>query len=138
MNRRLPSRRRASAGFLLLEILLATFIFVVGILALGRCMSNCLDAQEFRGQEDRARLALENRMAEIQASPALPDDNHRSVLKGMFAGMTLIERRRTLDVKNQDNVALPNLHEITITAEWTGPGGRRQDREVAFTLLRGT
>ena len=140
MNTRPPFRprhRRSSGGFLLLEIVLATMIFVVGVLALGRAMNNCLNAQEFRVKEDVVRSALENRMAEVQASPALPDENRRTELAGMFAGITLIERRQTLEVKNEDNVTLPNLHEMTLTAEWAGPHGRKQARTVVFTLLRG-
>ena len=140
MNTRPPSRsrhRRASGGFLLLEIVLATMIFVVGVLALGRAMSNCLNAQEFRVKEDAVRTALENRMAEVQASPVLPDENRRTELQGMFAGITLIERRKTLEVKNEDNIVLPNLHEMTLTAEWAGPHGQKQARTVVFTLLRG-
>ncbi len=132
-----PRRRRAPGGFLLLEVVLATMIFVVGVIALGRCMGNCLAAQNVRGQEDRARLALENRMAEIQASPALPDQEHRSVLQGMFTGITVIERRKTLDVKNEENVPLANLHEITLIAQWPGPHGQTQARTISFTLLRG-
>ena len=130
-------RRRGKGGFLLLEILLAVLIFTVGVIALGRCLSNCLNGQEIRNQEERARLALENRMIEIQVSPVLPDEFHRDRLKGMFDGLTMIERRRTLDVKNEDNVALPDLHEITLTVEWTTRNGQAQSRSVAFNLLRG-
>ena len=143
MNPRTSSRRlrlrhrRAPGGFLLLEIVLATMIFVIGIIALGRAMGDTLAAQQFRVQEDTARLALENRMAEIQASPVLPDEERHTRLKGMFTGITLFERRKTLEVKSEDNVVLPNLHEMTLTAEWAGPHGQKQVRSVAFTLLRG-
>jgi hypothetical protein len=130
-------RHHGRGGFLLLEIVLATMIFVVGVIALGRAISNCLGAQEFRVQEETARTALENRMAEIQASPVLPDEEHRAQLHGMFTGITLIEHRHTLDVKNEDNVALANLHEMTLTAQWAGPHGQRQVRSVSFLLLRG-
>ena len=136
MNRsRLPRCRQG--GFLLLEIILATMIFTVGVLSLGRCLSVCLTVQGIRAQEERARMALENNMAEIQASPTLPDEMRRTQLKGMFAGITLVERRRSLDIKNENNIGLNDLHEITLTAEWTGPGGQRQTRQVAFDLLRG-
>ena len=131
------SRHHYQGGFLLLEIILATMIFALGVLALGRCLTVCLTAQAVRVQEERARTALENRMAEVQASPTLPDELHRTQLKGSFAGLTMTERRRTLDLKNENNVPLDNLHEITLTAEWTGPGGQRQSRAVAFDLLRG-
>lgn len=130
------STRRVD-GFLLIELLLAVAIFVVGVIALGRCVGNCMTAQEVRNQEERARLALQNAMLEIQASPILPDENHRTKLKGMFTGMTLIERRHTLSVENEDQVLMPDLHEITLTVEWTDHNKTAHSRAVAFTLLRG-
>ena len=130
-------RSRRRNGFLLIELLLAVAIFVVGVIALGRCVSNCLTAQEVRNQEERARLALENAMLEIQSSPILPDENGRTKLDGMFAGMTLIERRRTLTVENEDQVLLPDLHEITLTVEWTDHNRLAHSRAVVFTMMRG-
>ena len=129
--------RHRQKAFLLLEIILAVAIFTVGVLSLGRCLNNCLIAQQIRGQEERARAALENRMAEIQASPALPDEYRRTKLNGMYTGVTLIERRKALDVKNENNVILNDLHEITLTTEWTSPDGRLLSRSLAFDLLRG-
>ena len=130
-----PSRR--PGGFLLIELLLAVAIFVIGVIALGRCVGNCLTAQDVRNQEERARLALQNATLEIQASPVLPDEQHRTKLKGMFEGMTLIERRRTLTVENEDQVLMSDLHEITLTNEWIDHHKTAHSRAVAFTLLRG-
>ena len=129
--------RRRAGGFLLIEILLAVAIFVVGVIALGRCVTNCTTAQNVRDQEERARLALQNAMLEVEASPVLPDENHREKLKGMFNGMTLIERRRTLSVENEDHVLMPDLHEVTLRVEWHDGSRQPHAREVAFTLLRG-
>ena len=124
-------------GFLLLEIMLAVAIFTLGVLSLGRCLTTCIQAQGIRAQEERARLALENAMVTIQASPVLPDENHREKLEGMFTGITLVERRRTMDVKNEEGVAMSDLHEITLTAQWTSSDGGAHSRTVAFDLLRG-
>ena len=129
--------RRRAGGFLLIEILLAVAIFVVGVIALGRCVTNCTTAQNVRDQEERARLALQNAMLEVQASPVLPDENHREKLKGMFNGLTLIERRRTLSVENEDHVLMPDLHEVILRVEWHDGSRQPHAREVAFTLLRG-
>ena len=129
--------RRYNGGFLLVEILLATAIFVIGVISLGRCVGNCLTVQEVRNQEERARLALQNATLEIQASPVLPDEDHRTKLEGMFAGMVLIERRRTLTVENEDHVLLPDLHEITLTVQWRDHTKLEHARSVAFTMLRG-
>ena len=130
-------RRHRQRGFLLLEIILAVAIFTLGVLALGRCLNNCLVAQQVRGQEERARAALENQMLEIQARPSLPDEFHRTQLVGMYKGVTMIERRKALSVKNESDAILTDLHEITLTAEWTSPDGRLLSRTIAFDLIRG-
>ena len=135
MTRSRSTRRRA--GFLLLEIMIAVAIFTLGVLALGRCLTTCLRAQGIRAQEERARLALENQMLGIQASPVLPDENHRTKLDGMFSGIVIVERRRTVDVKNEKGVAMSDLHEITLSAEWTSSDGMAHSRAVSFDLLRG-
>lgn len=137
MNAFFSSRRGRRGGFLLLEIILATAIFTIGVLSLGRCLSSCLTQQRIRSQEERARIALENRMAEIQASPAVPEDARATHLKGMFQGLTLTERRRSVDIKNENNVSLNDLHEVTLSVEWEGPGGERLTRSISFNLLRG-
>ena len=67
----------------------------------------------------------------------MPDENHRAKLDGMFTGIVLVERRRTVDVKNEKGVAMSDLHEITLTAQWTSGDGRAHSRTVAFDLLRG-
>lgn len=133
----MSTRRRRQGGFLLLEIILAVAIFTIGVLSLGRCLYNCLIAQQVRGQEERARSALGNRMAEIEVSPALPDEFRKTKLTGMYTGVTLIERRKPVEVKNEDNVNLSDLHEITLTTEWTSPDGRTLSRSLVFDLLRG-
>jgi type II secretory pathway component PulJ len=130
-------RRRRSGAFLLLEVVVAVAIFTLGVLALGRCMSNCLDTQNVIAQEERARLALENAMVEVQANPSLPSERNTKTLDGMFQGITIIETRRTLDLKNEKNIAMPDLHEITLTARWSSRLGGVQSRSVIFNLLRG-
>ncbi len=122
---------------MLLEVVVAVAIFTLGVLALGRCMSNCLDTQSIIAQEERARLALENTMVEVQANPSLPDERSSKKLDGMFQGITLVEQRRTLNLTNEKNIGMPNLHEITLTARWSSRLGGVQTRSVTFNLLRG-
>lgn len=131
---RLSADRR---GFLLLECVVAVLMFSIAVIGLGRCMSDCLEAQQARLHEERARLALENRMVELQASPALPDENKKRELEGQFAGMTMVEHRKTLNFKNEDGNYLSGLHEITLSAEWS-EGKSRQTKTLAFYLLRGS
>lgn len=131
------SRATRAAGIILLEILLAIAIFAMGVLALGRCVQACLDASRLRAEDSRARQLLENRFTEISASPALPERERRRELEtGPFAGLTLVESRRALDLKNEKNLPLPGLYEITLRAEW--PTGRTTtgSRTTSFYLLR--
>src|SRR5205823_8553433 len=70
MSRLLCARQRPtrhSAAFVLLEVMLGVLIFSIGVLALGQCVNNCIAAESARNDDQRARLALENRMAEIEA-----------------------------------------------------------------------
>jgi hypothetical protein len=100
-------------------------------------MSNCLDSQNVIAQEERARLALENEMVSVQANPSLPDAQSTRNLAGMFTGITIIEQRKTLDLKNEKGIGMPDLHEITLTARWYSRIGNVQTQSVTFDLLRG-
>jgi len=120
----------------LLEIMLATVIFAVGVVALGAALSDCIGAQKLRDESERARLALQNRMAEIQANPAMPDDSARRQLKGAFAGITMVEKRKAIEFKNEENVIMSGLNQVTLTAEWES-NGAPTSRTITFYLLRG-
>lgn len=130
------TRRHGAAGVILLEILLAVGIFALGVISLGRCVAACMDAQRLRAEDGRARQLLENREAEIAASPALPDVNRkRTFSEGSFARMTIVETRRPLDLRNERDASLSGLYEITLRAEWTS-GTAPQSRTLSFYLLR--
>src|SRR3954471_1448109 len=66
-------RRRRRCAFALYEVLIGLTVFVVGVLALGRSVQNCLTASTLTAEDIRVRLVLANRMAEIQATPGVPD-----------------------------------------------------------------
>ena len=130
-------RRRPRSGVILLEILLAIAIFAVGVLALGRCVQACLDTGRLRAEDARARQLLENRLTEISASPALPErERRRELTTGPFAGLTLVETRRPVDLKNERNLPLSGLYEITLRAEWPTGGTTTGSRTTSFYLLR--
>ena len=136
MNHR-SHRRLPRSGVILLEILLAIAIFAVGVLALGRCVQACLDTGRLRAEDARAQQLLENRLTEITASPALPErERRRELTAGPFAGLTLVETRRPVDLKNEKNLPLTGLYEVTLRAEW--PTGRTTtgSRTTSFYLLR--
>lgn len=121
---------------MLLEIMLAVAIFTMGVITLGAALTQCLVAQRLRYESERARLALQNRMAEIQANPAMPDDSARREMKGSFAGLTMVEKRKAVEFKNEEGAIMAGLNQVTLTAEWQFEG-ERMSRTSTFYLLRG-
>ena len=78
-------------------------------------------------------------MVEIQASPVLPDENHHTeARRDVQRASRSLNIAAPLDVQNEKGVAMSDLHEITLTAEWTSSDGARAFQfTVAFDLLRG-
>ncbi len=134
---RRPLARRADRGFLLLEVVVAVAIFALGAVAIGRVMSECLATQRIRFETERARLILQNRMAEIQAATGMPDDLKRRTLPAPFLGYTLTEKRVPLNLRNDDGTVLGGMNEVQLTVEWE-VNGQKVQRSVAFYLLRGS
>ena len=50
---------KGAAAFALYEVLLGVTIFVIGVLALGRSVQNCLNASALSAEEDRVRPAVD-------------------------------------------------------------------------------
>src|SRR6266480_5430282 len=74
-NRFIASSLHRFIGFALYEVLIGLTIFLVGVLALGRAVENCLNASTLSAEEDRIREILSNRMAEIQVTRGRPGVN---------------------------------------------------------------
>ncbi len=117
-------RRSRRAAFLLLETMLGVAVFAIGVLALARCVDRCLEAETAKAQDQRARLALENGMAEIESHAVKLDEKPREEkLKGMFKGITLQESRVPFPLSNEKDEKLPGLFVVTLQAVWTTRDG---------------
>src|SRR6266568_1521362 len=112
-------RLRSRHSFVLLEIMLGVLIFSVGVLALGEAVSNCLNAEAARFDDDRARLALENRMAEIESGALQVKTSATDKLTGLFDGITLKQTRTQLQEKDENNKPISGLYNVTLEATWT-------------------
>lgn len=123
MNRR--------AGFVLLEAMLAVAIFALGVIALGRCVSNCIAAERLKLEDERARRVLANRMAEIEAEAVEGSANAEEKLKAPFEGMTLKQKRVPLKKQNEKKQNMDGLYAMTLEVTW--PSGRAmQSRQLTF------
>jgi Tfp pilus assembly protein PilV len=123
MNRR--------AGFVLLEAMLAVAIFALGVIALGRCVSNCVAAEHFKAEDARARRVLENRMAEIEAESVEFSNASEEKLKAPFEGMTLKQKRVVLKKKNEQKADMTGLFAVTLEVTWLSDK-ETQSRQLTF------
>jgi Tfp pilus assembly protein PilV len=128
-------RRRARA-FALYEVLLGVTIFAVGILALGRSVENCINASALSTQEDRVRQILANRMAEIQATPGVPDQKREKKIETGYGPVTVLEQSAPAHLKTEKEVEASGISRVTLTANWTR-GGAAQSRRLEFYVYRG-
>jgi len=129
------SRSLGRRAFVLIEVMLGVAIFSAGVLALGRCASNCVAAESERQETERARLALENRMAEVEAGEIPIDRDRSDDLGDAFPGMTLKQSRRQVSAKNEKGVEINGIYEVDLEVDWTTEN-EPQSREISFYVLR--
>jgi len=127
MNPRLHSR----GGFVLLEALLAVAIFALGVLALGRCVSNCVAAEHLKIEDARARRVLGNRMAEIEGGVVSPIEARTEELPEPFRGMKLSQSSVPLKWRNEHDQEMAGIAVVTLAASWQS-GGETHVREQTF------
>jgi len=131
VKRHLTGRpRRTRHAFVLLEALLAVAIFALGVLTLGRCISQGIAVERIRNEDARAARVLQNRWAEIDSGAAAIQDS-REKLTGAYAGMTLIGKKAALHKRDELGRELSNLFVVTLTVEWQSDGDK-QSRSLTF------
>src|ERR1044072_8953534 len=98
--------RRWKGAFALYEVLLGLAIFAAGVIALGRSVQNCINASGLSSQEDRVRQILANRMAEIQATPGIPDRSKEIKIATGYGDVRLIQTSAPAGLKGEKNTEL--------------------------------
>jgi len=130
-----PSLRRRRYGFALYEVLLGVTVFVIGVLALGRSVQNCLTASTLTAEDSRVRLILANRMAEIQATPGAPDSAKEMKVDTGYGLVKLIQKSVPAQLTEEDGVELNGVNLVTLKAEWDR-GGVTQSESIQFYVYR--
>jgi Tfp pilus assembly protein PilV len=128
--------KRTARAFALYEVLLGLTIFVVGVLTLGRSVENCLNASTLNSEDERVRLILANRMAEIQATPGFPDAKKETKLSTGYGEVRLVQRSVAAGLKDDKNFEMTGINRVTLQAEWNR-GGAAQTRKIEFYVFRG-
>ena len=122
-------------AFALYEVLLGVTIFVIGVLALGRSVENCLNANALNEEENRVRQILANRMAEIQASPPRPDNSREMKIDTGYGIVKLSQKSAAADLKDEEGFDLGGISRVTLTAEWSRQGVT-QSKQIVFYVYR--
>ena len=130
-----PVGRKNVKGFALYEVLIGVTIFVVGVLALGRSVENCMNASVLSAQEARVRQILANRMAEVQATPGPPDKTRELKIESGYGQVKIVQKSVSAGLKGEKDLELGGINRVTLTAEWTR-GGVPQTRKVEFYVYR--
>ena len=133
MNRR--HRRSRRGGFLLLETMIGVMVFAIGVLALAQCVSRCLDVESAKVADERARMALQNRMAEVEAGAVFFETGKEEKLAGMFKGITLNQTRTPLHFVEKNKLELSGLYQIQLEALWEEPSGT-QSKVLTFYVYQ--
>ena len=131
----MPRAKRSLRAFALYEVLLGVTVFVLGVLALGRSVQNCLNASSLSAEDARVRLLLSNRMAEIQVTPTVPDPSKESKIDTGYGIVRLIQKTVPVNMVEDDGTDLTGIRIVTLTAEWLS-GGTMQRKQLEFYVYR--
>jgi Tfp pilus assembly protein PilV len=129
----LPWQR--NRGFALYEVLLGVTVFVIGVLALGYAVQNCLNASALSAEDDRVRQILANRMAEIQTAPGIPDVAKESKIDTGYGLVKLIQKSVPAELTEEDGVELTGVNLVSLRVEWSRDG-TPQSESIQFYVYR--
>ena len=127
--------KSGKAGFALYEVLIGVAIFTAGILALGYSVQNCLTASSLGAEDNRVRQILADRMAEIQATPGLPDSKKETKVATGYGDVLLVQRCVPAGLKADENTVLTGVNLVALSAEWKR-NGVAQSRKIQFYVYR--
>jgi Tfp pilus assembly protein PilV len=122
-------------GFALYEVMLGVAIFAFGVLALGRAVNNCLNASTLNAEENRVRLILSNRMAEVQTTPGLPDTKKEFAVDTGYGVVKVVQSAGPAALEDDNGAQLTGVHRVTLTALWTR-AGINQSQQIEFYVYR--
>ena len=127
--------KRTVNAFALYEVLLGVTIFVIGVLALGRSVENCLNASALSEEENRVRQILANRMAEIQTAPLRPDNSRETKIDTGYGIVKLSQKSAEAGLKDEQGLDLGGISQVTLTADWSRQAVT-QSKQIVFYVYR--
>jgi Tfp pilus assembly protein PilV len=127
---------RGQIGFALYEVLMGVAIFAFGVLALGRAVENCLNASALNAEEDRVRLILSNRMAEVQTNQTIPEGKKEFSVDTGYGKVKVIQTSTRAGLTDEATGGeMPEIRRVTLTAKWVR-AGIEQSQQISFYVYR--
>jgi len=118
------------AGYILLEVMLATAIFAMAAVALAVALNEALGASIRLQRETRVAWNLESKLAEARIGRLVVGKDTSPPDAG---GISYVKEISTLDLKNDKNQFLAGLYSIKITARWKEEG--RDESQFSQTYV---
>jgi hypothetical protein len=133
--RRTSNRRRLARAFALYEVLLGVAIFALGVIALGRAVENCINASTISAEENVVRQILSDRMAEVQAAPAIPEAGKEFKVNTPYGNVILNQQTAAAALTEPDNTIINGINLVTLTAHWEH-AGIPESKQIQFYVYR--
>ena len=105
-------------------------IFALGVIGLGRCISQGLTVERFEVEDGRIYRLLENRAAEIEAG-SVPASDSQEKIAGINGGVVLTQTRKDVHKPDEHGQDLANLSLITVKAAWVS-SGEQESRSLSL------
>lgn len=125
--------RKKSAGFMLLDAMLAVAIFALAVIGLSRCVQNCIRSERIRREEGLAQRVLANYQTQIETEALPLADTMTEQLKGAWAGMTMNITREPMKLVNEKEQELFGLFKVHLDVSWQA-GRETIHRELSFIV----
>ena len=125
--------RKKSAGFMLLEAMLAVAIFALAVIGLSRCVQNCMRSERIRREEGLAQRVLANYQTQIETEALPLADTMTEPLKGAWEGMTMNITREQMKLLNEKEQELFGLYKVRLDVSWKA-GSETGHRDLSFIV----
>jgi len=132
---RLRRGLRSRYAFALYEVLLGVAIFALGVIALGRAVENCINASTISSEENVVRQLLADRMAEVQAASAVPEQEKEFKIDTNYGKVVLTQKTVPAALTEPDNTLISGINLVTLTAHWDH-AGVPQSKQIEFYVYR--
>jgi hypothetical protein len=116
----------------LMEVVMALFIFTVVAFALVKALDSAFDATRQRNEVDAAVRGLANQLALVHAQRVIPSENDApSDNSGITYHISITQEQ----LKDQKGNMVPNTYRVVITAHWTSLN-QDQERDVSELIYQ--